>query len=727
MNRPQKRLCTAVAIGAVLVASLSAFSLRAAHSLDAKATEAAVTTLTTNILETAQFAHHPLDQELAEKFLGRYLDSLDGTRMLFLQSDVDEFAKYQNGLARSLHETGDNRPAHAIFARYLDRLQQRDEFIKAELQKGTFDFTGDEHFSYDRKDAKRPANLAAAQALWRTQLRSEYLQEKLAGKKPDEIAQTLARRADRTLQSMRKLSDDSVLEIYLEALAHVYDPHSDYMGREQTQSFQTAMNLSLVGIGASLSAEDGYCKIRELIPGGPAARGGQLKVGDRLVGVAQGNGNEFTDLVDLPLPQAVELIRGKKGTHVRLSIIPAGQADGAERKTITIMRDEVKLEDQQAKARIVDLPISNGGSRRMGVIDLPGFYAAEGKGAATSATADVARLLRKLQQEKVQGIILDLRRNGGGSLEEAINLTGLFIPGGPVVQTRDREGKVQVGRARASRQMYEGPLVVLISRFSASASEIVAGALQDYGRALIVGDSSTFGKGTVQTIVPLERVMQHEGLTPSGDPGALKVTISKFYRPSGQSTQLKGVRSDIVLPSPSDMPEIGESELLNPLPWDTISAAPGLKREDRVSAYLRDLRARSADRIGHDSDFAALQKEIGRVRAQRASKKLSLNEAERRQEKEEADARSKALKAARLARSATPPPTWELNLHNVDQAGLGEPLKNPATKTPLLALAEPVAGETDEPTPTDDLLLTETEHILGDYIDLLRNPALTKR
>ncbi len=329
MQLPRKPLCLAVAICALLVASLTAFALRAAHPLDAKATQAAITALTTNILETSQFAHHPLDQALADKFLDRYLDSLDGARMLFLQSDVDEFAQFESGLAQALREKGDDHPAHAIFARYLERLQQRDDFINTALKTETFDFTGDEHFSYDRKNAPRPAGLAAAQALWREQLRSEYLQEKLAGKKPAEIAQTLVHRAERTLQSMRKLSDDSVLEIYLEALAHVYDPHSDYMGHEQMQSFQMAMNLSLAGIGASLTAEDGYCKIRELVPGGPAARGGQLKVGDRLVGVAQENEKEFTDLVDLPLPQAVELIRGKKGTSVRLSVIPAGQADAA--------------------------------------------------------------------------------------------------------------------------------------------------------------------------------------------------------------------------------------------------------------------------------------------------------------------------------------------------------------------------------------------------------------
>ena len=442
--------------------------------------------------------------------------------------------------------------------------------------------------------------------------------------------------------------------------------------------------------------------------------------------MAQGGGREFTDLVDLPLPQAVELIRGPKGTSVRLSIIPAGLADGAERKTITIVREEVKLEDQQAKARVVDLPAGRGVTQRLGIIDLPGFYAGQGGGSAASATADVARLLRRLEGEKVQGVILDLRRNGGGSLDEAIHLTGLFIPGGPVVQTRDLAGKVEVGRAHGS-PLYDGPLVVLISRFSASASEILAGALQDYGRALIVGDSSTFGKGTVQTMIPLDRLMQREGLAPNENPGALKVTVSKFYRPSGQSTQLKGVKSDVVLPSPSDIPEIGEAESLNPLPWDTIPPAK-FTRDDRVSAFVGDLRRRSEERVAHDPDFEGLEKEINRARSIRAHKVASLNEAERRREKDEIEALLKAVNAAHQTRASVPPPTWEITLRNVDQPGLGEPLKSkPPAKTPPVALSAPVNAETDEPTPTDDLLLGEAEHILRDYIGLLQAPAVTKR
>ena len=350
-----KSFRTALAISGALIISVSAFALRPGQTLDQAATDAEITRLTSKILEKSQFAHHPLDDELAGKFLDRYLDTLDGQHMLFLQSDVDEFARFKSTLAQATRRDGDSSPARVIFARYLERLDQRAAYVAQLLRTEHFDFSNDERYSYDRKNAPRPANLTAAQQLWRQHLRSEYLQEKLSGKKEGEIAQILTRRAERQVQTMRKLDDQTILGSYLNALAHVYDPHSDYMGHEEMQSFGALMNLSLVGIGASLQSDDGYCKIREIVPGGPAARSGQLKIGDRIVGVAQENG-ELTDLVDMPLPQAVELIRGKKGTTVRLTIIPAGAADDATRKTVSIVRDEIKLEDQQAKARIVDFP-----------------------------------------------------------------------------------------------------------------------------------------------------------------------------------------------------------------------------------------------------------------------------------------------------------------------------------------------------------------------------------
>jgi carboxyl-terminal processing protease len=713
---------TIIALSGAFLLSVSAFSLRPGEPLDQAATDAEITRLTSKILEKSQFAHHPLDDELAGKFLDRYLDTLDGQHAVFLQTDVDEFAGFKPTLAQATRRDGDSSPARVIFQRYLERLDQRAAYITELLRTEHFDFTGNERYNFDRKNAPHPADLSAAQQLWRQQVRADYLQEKLAGKKEEEIATTLTRRAARLTQTMRKLDKEAILEVYLNALAHVYDPHSDYMGHEQMESFGSVMKLSLVGIGASLQSDDGYCKIREIVPGGPAARSGELKVGDRIVGVAQENG-EFTDLVDMPLPQAVEMIRGQKGTTVRLTIIPATAANDATRKTISLVRDEIKLEDQQAKARIVDLPGEKGGTRRIGVIDLPGFYGGERGGSAPSATKDVARLLKKLKQEKVTGIVLDIRRNGGGSLDEAINLTGLFIPAGPVVQVRGPNGRIEVGTDDDGATFYDGPLVVLTSRLSASASEILAGALQDYGRAMIVGDPSTFGKGTVQTIMPLDQIMQHEGLMPADDPGALKTTISKFYRPSGKSTQIEGVKSDIVLPSLTDLPEISEKEMQNPLAWDTVPPAI-FANDDRVSPYLATLRAGSAERVAKDPDFIALQKDREEFGKKRETKSISLNESERRREKAELDARIAARKKERAARVTAQPPTFEISLKNVDKPGLGDALKDSKPLAKAAVEFPSIDGDQkNDRDAADDIILRETENILVDYIKLSLDSA----
>ncbi|HEX4512672.1 MAG TPA: carboxy terminal-processing peptidase, partial [Polyangiaceae bacterium] len=600
-------LVVALALGMLGLGQCSAATPRM------RSTEDDITRLTTNILERSQLAHRPLDAKLAETFLGRYIDTLDASRSLFLQADVDELTKSGAPLAQSASATGDTRPARAIFARYLERLDQRAKYVVETLRKGSFDFTGHDVYSFDRAHAERPRDDAAARALWLTELRAEYLQQKLDGKGPDQIVDTLSRRYEKQLASMKGLRNDEVLAIYLDALAHVYDPHSDYLGHEEMESFAIAMNLSLVGIGATLESADGFCKIRDLVAGGPAARSGLVSAGDRIVGVGQ-PGQEPVDVVNMPLPRAVELIRGPKGSVVTLKILPVGAAEGSPPKTVSLTRDQVKLEDQEAKASIVDLPSGTASTIRLGVIDLPSFYSnTEDGGRGRSVTADVARLLGKLEAEHVKGVVLDLRRNGGGSLDEAINLTGLFIRSGPVVQTRDASGHIQVGSDRDPSVRYEGPLVLLTSRSSASASEILAGALQDYGRALVVGDSTTFGKGTVQNVLPLGRVMDQLGLPHPYDPGALKVTISKFYRPSGASTQRRGVASDIVIPSTTDFSEMGETSLPDALPWDSVPRA-SFHPLDEVRPYVDVLRKASVQRVAGDEGFVDRAAEIARIR-----------------------------------------------------------------------------------------------------------------
>ena len=701
---------------AIAVAGIATTRPTAPLSGEMESASANIVRLTAEVLERSQFAHHRLDDELAAKFLDRYLDALDGSRTLFFQSDQDEFALLRHSLVEGTRRDGDLGPARAIFQRYLQRLEQHDAFVIAALQTEAFDFSGHDRYEYDRTDAPRPRDLAAAQALWRQQLRAEYLVEKLSGKTPAEIVKTLTARHTRIVQRMKNFDDREVLEIYLNALAHVYDPYSDFFGAEEAKNFSISMNLSLVGIGATLEGSDNGCKIRELVPGGPAARSGRLHPGDQIVSVAQ-DGKEPVDIANMPLSGAIELIRGVKGTAVELTIVPADASGEATRKIVRIVRDEVRLEEQQAKAQIVDLPGADGQTMRLGVIDLSSFYEGTDR-AHRSATADVARLVQKLKAEGVRGIVLDLRQNGGGSLEEAIKLTGLFIRSGPVVQTRGPAGDIEIGSDNDPSELYTGPLVVLTSRLSASASEIFAGALQDYGRALIVGDSSTFGKGTVQTILPLTTILKKNGVASADNAGALKVTIRKFYRPSGASTQLQGVKADIVLPSTTDLNEIGESAMKDPLPWDT-EPSTRFAKEDRVQPVLEALRANSAQRVATEPGFSWIRGEIALRHKSAATKSVSLNEAERRAEKEQLKAQKKAheQELARLAGQS--PRVYEITLKNADKPGLPPPL----TTQPAKANASEFADE-DTPSVSDrDVIMNEAQRILADYVGMETAPA----
>jgi carboxyl-terminal processing protease len=695
---------------------------------EARDTDANVTRLTTGILGQSQFSHHPLDSELAARLLDRYLDALDGSRMLFLQSDIAAFASYRATLAHATLAEGDTSAAHAIFSRYLDRLRQQVAYDGELLRAGSFDFSGHDVYSFDRAHAARPADLAAARSLWRQQLRAAYLEEKLADKKDAEIATTLAEQGAQRLQTAQKMRGDEILAIYLDALAHVYDPHSDYLGREEVENLAISMNLSLFGIGASLDVRDGYLKIHELMPGGPALRSGLLSPGDRIVAVAEA-GKSAVDVVNMPLARAVTFIRGPKGSTVTLTVLPAAAATSAAPRTVSLVRGEIKLEDQEAKASIVDLPRAGTTPLRLGVIDLPSFYANMGLGAEArprSATTDVGRLLQKLKAARVQGVVMDLRHNGGGSLQEAVTLTGLFIRRGPVVQTRDPSGAVEVGTDDDDRVMYDGPLVLLTSRFSASATEILAGALQDYGRAVVVGDRSTFGKGTVQSLVGLAPLMDQAGLPHAYDPGALKVTISKFYRPSGASTQLRGVASDIVLPSTTDFADVSEAALDNPLPWDVIPAA-SFEHLDRVQPYVAALRAGAAGRVKAERAFAYLADDIDRAARNLATKHVSLNEAERRAEIAYAKVRREAMLREDRATNELRPVTYPITLRDVDRPGLPapvDPAEERARAARKLSPSDDAAVRPNVVTGSgDDPVLDESVRILSDYVGLLSAPA----
>jgi carboxyl-terminal processing protease len=558
----------------------------------------------------------------------------------------------------------------------------------------------------------------------------------------EEIVETLTHRYHRNLRFFEDWNNEDVLQTYLTALAHVYDPHSDYLGRAQLEQFAIMMNLSLFGIGAELVSEDGYCKIRRLLPGGPAIKSKLIKENDQIVAVGQSN-QPPVDIVDMSLNKAVQLIRGPKGTEVRLTIIPAG-GGAANRTVLTLMRDEIPLEESAAKAKIIEMPDSHGGNVRLGVIDLPSFYATfdvgntKEKHEPKSTTADVAILLDKLKQENVAGVILDLRRNGGGSLEEAVRLTGLFIKTGPVVQVRDESGNVQNLEDTDPSVLYDGPLVVLTSRYSASASEIVAGALQDYGRALIVGDASTHGKGTVQSVNQLRPYIHYPDASVTNDPGALKLTIKKFFRPSGVTTQLRGVIPDIVLPSvANESKDIGESALENPLPGSPIASAK-YDHFNLVDPYLPELRKRSVERIAADQEFAFVREDIEQFKKHQADKTISLNEKQRLKEQEEAEARQKLRDKERLEHPEPAEKVYELTLKLAVSPGLPPPVtKTNAAMAKLSAHAGPggpgasagstavAAGEdslddaeAEKPAAPDEPLV-EAEHILVDYLSVV--------
>jgi carboxyl-terminal processing protease len=548
-----------------------------------------------------------------------------------------------------------------------------------------------------------------------------------------DIPATLARHYQWNLHLTTNWDSEGVLQAYLNGLCHAYDPHSDYFSAPHAQDFSIGMNLSLFGIGAQLSEDDGYCTIRSLVPGGPAAKSKQVFEKDRIVAVAQGD-KPPVDVVDMDLEKVVQQIRGPKGTEVRLTISPV--TDRSARKVVKFIRDEIKLEDSEAKAKLIEYP--NG--KRIGIIDLPSFYATvnlggDGNTTPKSTTADVIKLINKLKAEKVSGIIIDLRSNPGGSLEEAIKFTGLFIKDGPVVQARNPDGAVQANSDPDPTQLYDGPLVVMINRFSASASEIAAAALQDYGRALVVGDTSTHGKGTVQNLNPIKPYMLPTDRSATNDPGTIKITIRKFYRVSGASTQLKGVASDIVLPDVIDYSkDFGETALDNPLPWDTIQPA-SYEKFDLVQPALAALKARSDERIVTNQDFLYVKQDIAQFVKVQADKTASINEHDELKERERVYLQNKARDAERSARATDGTKVYDITVKNSELPGLTLAGVNKDTNTVTATSnaatnsfgtatsnnginAVKSVAEKNSPPPFDPQL-DETKRILLDYISLL--------
>jgi carboxyl-terminal processing protease len=718
----------------LLVLPIVAFTLAVApRPIEAKSDTEQICISVGRLLEEGHYTHQPLNDEMSRKFLRTYLELLDFSHLFFTQQDVDALtAKYGTSIDDDVL-LGNLKPAYEIYDLYQKRVDERVAKIK-ELLKQPADFKTDATIDLTRQKAPWPKDQAETDQLWRGRISSELLQEKLSEHPIEPGPQLIERRYDRLARNVHEEDKDEQLKLYLDALAQTYDPHSEYLSKSDLKNFSINMGLSLVGIGAMLRTEDGYAKIESLVPGGPAQADGRLKVGDRITAVAQGQ-TEFVDVRDMRLDKVVEMIRGKKGSHVRLLVIPSDVADPSKRKNVELVRDEIKLKDQEARADIIIKKDENGDPVKLGWLTLPSFYADMDRH-QKSTTRDVLALLKRLKKENIAGLVVDLRRNGGGSLEEAISLTGLFLKSGPIVQTKGSNGNIVVSSDPDPGIAYAGPMVVLTSRQSASASEIFAAALQDYGRAVIVGDKNTFGKGTVQTILEIGRFTSLLG-SRSQDDGALKLTIQKFYRVAGGSTQLHGVASDVVLPSLTDLPEFGEGALKNCLPYDEVPKARFTKWSDSHPLFIDELKRRSTERVQNNPEFHYVMEDMERLRHKLDENRISLNEDIRRKELDEDKIRKETRSKERMARNDEEPRIYRLTLDTVDKPNLQLimfPGKMAAAKTkgvsPKVAPeAAPdsdsedlIGGEDDTKEPAIDPERDEALNIVNDLADLSRGP-----
>ncbi|MEY2496611.1 MAG: carboxyl-terminal processing protease [Verrucomicrobiota bacterium] len=710
---------------------LLSLALLAAGPLQAKSDAEQVAVSVGRLLEEGHYTHQSLNDEVSKKFLRTYLELLDFSHLFFTQKDVDMLtAKYGTSLDDDVL-LGNLKPAYEIYDLYTKRVDDRVAKVK-EMVGQQVDLKSDQTIELSRQKSPWPKDDAEADSIWHGRIVSELLQENLSEHPIEPGPKLIAKRYDRLARNVHEQDREEQVKLFLDALAQTYDPHSEYLSKADLKNFSINMGLSLVGIGAMLRTEDGYAKIESLVPGGPAQTDGRLKVGDRITAVAQG-ASEFNDVRDMRLDKVVEQIRGKKGTKVRLLVIPADAPDPSKRKTVELVRDEIKLKDQEARADVIIKDKANGEQVRLGWITLPSFYADMDKH-QKSTTKDVLTLLKRLKKENIAGLIIDLRRNGGGSLEEAIALTGLFLKSGPIVQTKGSNGNIVVSSDPDPGIAYSGPMIVLTSRQSASASEIFAAALQDYGRALIVGDKNTFGKGTVQTILEIGRFTSLLG-NRSQEDGALKLTIQKFYRVAGGSTQLHGVASDIVLPTLSDLPEFGEGALKNCLPYDEVPKAKFAKWTEGHGLFIDELKRRSEARVQGDPEFHYVMEDMDRLRKRLDENRISLNEDVRRAELDQDKVRKETRAKDRLARHVEDMHMIRLTLDNVDKPNIQPilfPGKLAANKKGGNKVAPEAASDTDSDSPglddgtkepAIDPERDETLNILSDLVDLNRGPT----
>lgn len=598
------------------------------------------------LLPSEHLSKHALNDDIAERALKTYLKTLDPMKVYFNQSDVDSFRQRVKDLDDQVLK-GDITFAYDVFNTFLKRVDERLQIVEQVLAMN-HDFTVDEEMVTDADLATYAKNGAEAFDIWRKRIKYDLLLQKTDKVEGQEAKDKLKRRYTNFARRMKQFSSDDVLEYYLTSFTTAYDPHTTYMSPSSLENFEIQMRLELDGIGAKLQDVDGYTVVKEIVPGGAAAKDARLKPEDKVLAVGQGESGEMTDVVDMRLSDVVDLIRGKRDTVVRLKVLPA---TGGEPVVYNITRARIELKDSEARSEIIEAGTKNNGqSFKIGFIDLPSFYmdmegARKRQENFKSTTRDVKKILETFQTKGVDAVVLDLRKNGGGSLTEAINLTGLFIDQGPIVQVKDADGNVQHYDDLEAGTSWDGPLVVLISKFSASASEIFAGAIQDYNRGLIVGDHTTHGKGTVQSLLDLGRQL-FRGLGGLGTPklGALKLTMQQFYRPNGDSTQNRGVLSDIELPSITTHLDVAESDLDYAMKFDKVPSVEYKRVNYLQPAVVDQLRRRSMERRANSTDFQKVDKDIQRYLAQKKRKTVTLNEAKFMADRAELDARKEEEK-----------------------------------------------------------------------------------
>ena len=640
--------------------------------------------LITHILSTYHYKKMKLDDSMSASIYNQYLENLDQNRAYFMKSDIQDFEKYRYSFDEAINDSN-LFPAYEIFKRYRARLTERIDYAVTIIDSD-IRFDVDESFRYDRRDDDWAASQTALDEIWRKRVKNDYLNLKLAGKEKDEIVKTLKQRYRRILNSTLQLNATDVFQTFINAYTTSVEPHTSYFSPRTSENFDINMRLSLEGIGAVLRAESDYTQVVKVITGGPADLSGQIKIDDKIIGVGQDGDKEVTDVIGWRLDDVVDLIRGPKGTSITLQLLPKDIGAKGSFKTVKLTRDKIKLEEQAASSEIITVPNSK---TRIGVIDLPTFYIdfaaqAERFKNYKSTSRDVRKLISEMMKEEIDGLIVDLRGNGGGSLSEALELTGLFIDRGPVVQTKDASGRVDINYDPEPGIVYAGPLAVLVDRNSASASEIFAGAIQDYRRGIIIGEP-TFGKGTVQNVIDLNRFIQDS----NEDHGRLKTTIAQFFRVSGGSNQYEGVVPDIIFPTADDGEDQGERAYDNALPWDKVKPARYYPASAPVSAFQLAKREHEK-RIKNNKLFRLLMDEIELKRKAADTKEISLLESKRKQEREKLLLTKKTIQNAVRVEKSLPPLEDEELKENLDA--------------------------NDEEDDSIDILLNETAAILNDLI-----------